>query len=152
MIPEYRLFHGAAICALIDQSPFGLTIGHLGADGRSGFYIINQIVGLYIKHSTARLTPWQFSFTGQNIEQFLELRSCCREVFVALVCGWNGIVCLDLSELKAVAAVDGTELPWVRVTRRPKSMFTVSGDFGVLKTKKRDGFIDLFRHPVWGGI
>lgn len=77
MIPEYRLFHGAAICALIDQSPFELAISHLGADGRLGFYILNRRVGLYVKHSTARLTPWQFSFSGQNIEQLRELRSRC---------------------------------------------------------------------------
>jgi len=151
MIPEYRLFHGAAICALIDQSPFGLAISHLGADGRLGFYILNQRVGIYVKHSTARLTPWQFSFSGQNVEQFRDLRSRCAATFVALVCGWNGIVCLELSELKVIAAIDDDEQPWIRVARRPGSMFGVSGDLGTLKAKKRDGFADLFRHPVWEG-
>ncbi len=149
MIPEYRLFHGAAICALIDQSPLELTIRNLGADGRLGFYIVNQCVGLYIKHSTARLTPWQFSFSAQNTEQFQELRSRCVASFVALVCGWNGIVCLELSELKIVTAIDGEEQPWLRVSRRPGSMFSVSGDLGSLKTKKREGFADFFRNPVW---
>ncbi|ERI13742.1 hypothetical protein O206_23395 [Ochrobactrum sp. EGD-AQ16] len=151
MIPEYRLFHGAAICALIDQSPFELAITHLGADGRLGFYILNQRIGIYIKHSTARLTPWQFSFSGQNIHQFRELRSRCISTFVVLVCGWNGIVCLDESELKTVASTDDNEQPWIRVTRRPRGMFGVSGDLGSLKAKKRDGFADLFRYPVWKG-
>ncbi|NLR98870.1 hypothetical protein HGP17_18795 [Rhizobium sp. P38BS-XIX] len=149
MIPEYKLFHGAAICALIDQSPYEISIGPMSTDGRLGFYVVNRRVGLYIKHSTARLTPWPFAFSHQNIGQLRELDDCCAVVFVALVCGSNGIVCLELSELRTVAAFRDEEQPWLRVARRPGSMFSVSGNLGSLGSKKRDGFADIFGHSAW---
>lgn len=133
MIHEFEFYHGAVLTKLASQSSH-VKIGGYG-DSRAA-YIINDSIGLYIKHSTNRLTPWSFSFSR---EQQNELRNMSQvydgRLFLALVCGKDGIACLSFSELKLVLDDDHGDHEWIRISRRPREKYAVKGSDGSLKFK-----------------
>jgi hypothetical protein len=63
-------------------------------------YVANDTVGIYIKHSAKRMTPWRFTFMKEHQEEIDLLKSNLAKVFLVLVCGDDGVACLSFSELK----------------------------------------------------
>lgn len=90
-------------------------------------YLISQRVGLYIKYSTNRLSPWRFSFNKRHQDQVAHLAEVCDHVFVALVCGPDGIACLSWSELTRVLDADRGRLEWIRAARRAREKYSIAG-------------------------
>jgi hypothetical protein len=45
-----------------------------------------------IKHSSKRLSPWQFTYLPENLEELRQLSSSFNPVWVFLVCGVDGVV------------------------------------------------------------
>jgi hypothetical protein len=128
MIPEYKLYHGAVLCELIDIADVDISIGELKEDGRLSSYSLNQCVGLHIKHSTKRLPPWQFTVTKANLVDLVQLRRRYRSVYIALVCDTDGIVAITVDEAVHMVAESESEQAWLRVSRSRGRWYSVTGN------------------------
>ena len=139
MISEYKLYHGAVLAELVSQSTGSISVDELHKDGRLSFYIINGKLGLYVKYCTNRLHPWQFTLSKANVAQLYSLRQRVSDVFLLLVCHTDGIVALTLSEIMEVIAAGASDQAWIRVDRRRREWYSVSGAAGELSGKRPHG-------------
>jgi hypothetical protein len=101
--------------------------------GRSA-YMLDRRVALYIKYSTSRLSPWSFSLSRSHQLELEELAARCEAVFLVLVCGRDGLACISRSELNRVLDDVYQETEWVRVSRRARQKYLITG------TDDRRGF------------
>lgn len=92
--------------------------------------MLNDHVGLYVKYSTNRLSPWGFSFADAHQAEVARLAGEHADCFVALVCGQDGIACLNTAELGRVLDADHRTSEWVKATRRPNEKYTITGSDG----------------------
>jgi hypothetical protein len=92
-----------------------------------------------IKHSSKRLSPWQFTYLPENFAELAELRNTFDPVWVFLVCGIDGVVGLSLDELVSISQVGERGATWIRVTRSRGSMYRVAGTVGELPRAKARG-------------
>jgi len=139
MIPEYRFFQGAVLCELIDAAITPVSVHEVTEGGRVGYYILDGEIGLQIKHSAARLSPWSFTLKGSHLSQLLEMRVDLRHVFLVIVCGETGMLSLSVNEVLEICEATSDDQYWLRVTKRPGGMFSVNGSKGSLRQKKRSG-------------
>ncbi|MES2022646.1 MAG: hypothetical protein V4460_15230 [Pseudomonadota bacterium] len=139
MIPEYKLYHGAVLAEIVQGLPCPVTIDELDEDGRLSSYILNEHVGLQIKHSTQRLRPWSFTFTRPNVAELLDLRSRCSDVFVVFVGGALGMVCISIEEMIEIMDAGDSGQIWIRIDRPRGKWFSVFGAKGPLAAKKPNG-------------
>lgn len=139
MIPDYKLYHGAVLIDLLRGFRGDLAITERGEEGRLCSYILNNCVALHIKHSQQRLNPWQFTFTKANVKEIFTLCDGYRSVFAALVCRTDGIVVLSADELTSLLGAKQSDQAWIRVSRRRREWYTVSGGSGELPYKKAAG-------------
>ena len=126
MIPEYKLYHGAVLAELVDLSTTKITVDELSEPGRLTSYLLNDRIGLHIKHSTARLSPWQFTLTKSNLEECQILASNLEHVFLVFVCHTDGMVILNISEFEDLASYDKFDQLWIRVSRRKNEWCTLT--------------------------
>ena len=143
MIPDYKLYHGAVLAELVDEAKCTLSIAELREEGRLSSYVLNDRVGLYVKHSGTCMPPWQFTFTEGNSLTLRELQRQSATVFVVLVCWLDGMVCLSFDELAMILNSAGTQQEWVRVERRKNEWYGVSGSAAELPHKKPRGLAPL---------
>ena len=134
MIREFELYHGAVLGKLI-RAENDLVIEQYPGFGRNSAYVINKRVGLYVKYSTNRLTPWTFTFKQEHQDEIFEMKSVLEDVFVALVCHHNGIVCVSHGELKQMLDNEHDPSEWIRASRHIREKYSVSGSNGRLGYK-----------------
>lgn len=133
MIREFEFYHGVVLSRLVHGNvpvqiyPFPTT--------SNASYVLNGAVGLYIKHSAKRLTPWRFSFQQEHQNEIQKMKDKFEDVFLALVCGDDGVVILSYQELKKILDEQHEETEWISVSRRTREKYTVSGSDGKLKYK-----------------
>ena len=140
MIPEYKLYHGAAIAELVHRMGVDVTIRERSEGGRLSSYSIGNKLGVQIKHSAQRMPPWQFTFTKQNMIEILELRADFQQVFVIFVCHTDGMVCLAIEEALGILGVGSSEQAWLRIDRRRGHQYSISS--GSDDPVKRGGGLD----------
>jgi hypothetical protein len=148
MIKEFEYHHGIVFSRILHFFEENLCIRpYLTADNAS--YVINDNIGIYIKYSTKRLTPWRFSFLKRHQDEILEMKNKLGSVFLLLVCHNDGIVALSFEELKAILNESHDEIEWISVSRRKREMYSVSGSDGELKFKigRSDFPSKLFQKP-----
>ncbi len=143
MIPEYKLYHGAVLAELVDIATEDVFVGELREEGRLSAYTLNREIGLYIKYSTKRLTPWQFTVARSHVEEWAELQRRCKEVFLALVCHRDGIVALPIREVVEMLSATVSDQAWLRVDRRRGRWYTVNGNGDAPSRKRARGLGDL---------
>lgn len=134
MIKEYEKFHGAVFSRLFHKTSKKVSIAAYPSKSNSS-YIMNDKVGIYIKHSTSRMSPWNFTFQKDHQDEILKMKNKLGEVFVIFVCHDNGIACLSFDELKQVLDHIHEDVEWVRVSRNARQKFTITGKNGKLKFK-----------------
>jgi hypothetical protein len=143
MIADYKLYHGAVLAELVDESTRTVGIRESVEEGRLHSYVLDERIGLHIKHSAARLPPWQFTFTPANGQSLEHLREQFGQVFVVLVCWLDGMVCLSLDELEQITAGARPVQGWVRAERSKNEWYSVSGQqAGLKKPQGLSGLID----------
>ena len=126
MIKQVELYHGAVLARLVrGRASRGVTIRAYEA-GRSG-YILNESIGLYVKYSANRMTPWSFSFSSEHQEEISNLKSGCTAFFVVLVCGEDGIACLSQLEYRALLDDQFESTGWIRASRRAREKYLLTG-------------------------
>lgn len=141
MIHEFEKYHGVALRQLLVEagSP-GLSVRVQDSHGRVNSFVIDDRIGLHIKHSAKRLSPWQFTFLEENCAELIELFECVPEAWIALVCGPDGVVCLTYQEFLMVNPAGCETTAFIRVDREKRSMYRVRGTDGVLAAAKPRGF------------
>ena len=142
MIKEFEFYHGTALTRLIHGCS-SINIAQYSAMSSNASYLINQRIGLYFKHSARRLSPWIFTFNKEHQNEIRKMKNCLSDVFIVLICGKDGIACLNYAELKyALNDNCGTD-EWLKASRRTREKYAISGSDGKLRTKIGDNEFPL---------
>jgi hypothetical protein len=148
VIAELDRYHGIVLRQILIAHGHPVRVGVVESTGRVDVFRIEQAAFL-IKHSSKRLSPWQFTYTEENLAELTELRRTYASVWVFLVCGQDGVVGLSLSELNSIVQVGEARAAWVRISRSRRSMYRVGGAVGELPRAKSRG-VQAFLAEVFG--
>lgn len=133
-VREYERYHGIVLTRIVtDASQPIAFVPHPSNDKAS--YAIDGKMGLYIKYSSKRLSPWRFSFLKAHQEAIETLNKMYGQVCVALVCGIDGVAVLTHRELKQVLDEQFDPIESISVKRKRAGMYDVSGSNGKLRFK-----------------
>ncbi len=130
---NYTFFHGTALVRLAQDTR---TYGIKRYSGNNG-YLVNDVAYIYLKHSSKRLTPWSFTFLPEHIKEIAEARKRIKKnIYIVLICGTDGICCLDFNELSQVILIgDSSGIKQIRISRSRGEKYGVSGSDGKLNHK-----------------
>ena len=117
-IREMEFYHGAAFARLVRSG--GAPVPVRAVSGSRSAYVVGLDCSLYIKYSTNRMSPWTFSFSREQQQELDELGAQSVRVLVVLVCGQDGIACLDKLEWGELLDDNRAASEWIRVARRPR--------------------------------
>jgi hypothetical protein len=134
MIKEFEFYHGTIFTRLVHNYGVPVTIKPFPTSSNSS-YILNEIIGLYIKYSSKRMSPWRFSMQKLHQDEILQMKKQLKEVFILLVCGEDGIVTLGFDELKQILDHAHGKVEWISATRNPRKEYTIKGSDGKLSKK-----------------
>lgn len=134
MLNEYGFFHGLVFIEIINAVKNPIKIQTYPSESNSS-YAINDDVGIYIKYSTKRMSPWRFSFLAEHKNEIEEMHSIVDNVFIVLVCNTDGIVCLNYNELKNLLSDDNENIEWISATRSKREKYSIAGSAGSLHIK-----------------
>jgi hypothetical protein len=126
MTPEYQFHHGALLHEIIITSEAEIRVALCDFHGRPDAYVFNGRVGLLIKHSTKRISPWIFTFSKEHVAELCSLRQVTKICFVGFVCGDDGFVCVRDTDFVPILSPTESDLASVRIDRRVKEMYRVS--------------------------
>lgn len=138
MISEYERYHGVVLRELIVTAPGPIRIEKRDEVGRVNSFCLNGQTGLHIKHCAKRLPPWQFTFLDDHLDEVESLERDCGRLWLALVCGMDGIVTLSVREFREITEASDTTR-FVRVDRDRRTMYRVFGNAGKLRSAKARG-------------
>lgn len=129
---NYTFFHGSALVRIVqDSRTKGASLFY-----DNDTYLINENTAIYMKHSTSRLSPWQFSFHQEHTDRVNELENKCKKLFIALICYDDGICCLSLDEYRKVIHEDDVDnTKSIRISRLRNEKYKVTGSDGKLAYK-----------------
>ena len=148
MISEFEYYHGVVLRSMIVTSPSGLSIEVNDESGRVNNYIINGRIGIHIKHSAKRLTPWQYSFSVAHLQEILELRRETESVWLVFVCGPDGVVAITLNEFSSITESRPGGVVPIRVDRGRNKMYRVMGNAGALPFTKARGVVPIVADAI----
>jgi hypothetical protein len=134
MIKEFEFYHGIVFARLLHVTQKNVCIKPFPTQDNAS-YVINDKVGIYIKYSTKRLSPWRFSFQKKHQDEILEMKNKIGETFLLLVCNNDGIVIISFNELKHILNEKYKSVEWVSVARGRGEMYAVKGSDGELEFK-----------------
>lgn len=132
MIPEYHLYHGALLASLISGTGRPVSICSPESP-RPAEYIIDDRIGLHVKHATQRLRPWHFGFTAENIRAIRALHSRFSDSFLVLICKQDGLLAVDLSMV--ISNISPSEGLWIRADREKRKRYRLFGPLGEFPRK-----------------
>lgn len=139
MSDEYEFYQGVVLRQLIVTSGLSVIFRPFVHEGRINAFVINSRVGVFIKHSAKRMSPWRFTFTIEQASDLLDLEAKFPDSFVVFVCESDGIVTIDLASLHQIVSFQDTEHAWVRIERPPRSQYAVGGNRDELPYKIANG-------------
>jgi hypothetical protein len=111
---------------------------HLFNKNSNSSYLVNDRIGIYVKYSTKRLTPWTFTFSPTHVAELLDLGNKTDKTYLVFICKNDGIACLDLEEAKVVIDTSLDRNQGVSASRRPREKYKISGRLGEIKYKFGD--------------
>ena len=94
---------------------------------------LKSSIGLFIKISNSRRTPWGYSFDKSHQDEIAHLKDTHDEVFIAFVAGDDGIACIDFEQLKELLDSTYEEQEWVRVSRKLRQNYRIKGNDGSME-------------------
>ena len=134
MINEFKSYHGSAFADLIDDSLVPIKIFRPIQDNNA-YYILDDDIALYVKHSTKRLTPWRFTFHTDNMQDLAKILNSNEFCFVVLICGRDSIAVLEKEEIHRLLPTNNPCLSWISVQTSHNTSLTIEGSEGKLKRK-----------------
>ena len=126
MIRQIEHYHGAALARLL-RGEFEESVRVSVHQRIRSAYALNEHVSLYVKYATSRLSPWSFGFKAGHQDEIAALRAEFHEAFVVLVCGTDGIVCLDEGEYARLLDDEAESGEWIKVARSRRQKYVVTG-------------------------
>jgi hypothetical protein len=138
LIPELDRYHGVVLRQIVIAAEHPLLIGIANLSGRVDAFRIER-GAFQVKHSSKRLSPWQFTYLPENLSELEALEQQFDPVWVMLVCGVDGIVGLSSSELKSIIKIENGRATGIRVSRSRNAMYRVFGSLGELPRAKPRG-------------
>lgn len=127
MLKDYEKYHGTVLRALVAGSREPLSIGVDDVHGRINGYTINQQLGIYIKHSSKRLTPWRFGFNAEHLSELAYMHGKYKSLYVVFVCGVDGLACLPYAKLLEIGSSASPGQLSVGIARSRSQMYGVYG-------------------------
>src|SRR4051812_49658228 len=129
MLDDYEFYQGVVLRQLVVENDYSLSVSFrpFVREGRINAFVMNGRVGIYIKHSSKRMSPWRFTFTIEQAADLLDLEAKYPDSFMMFVCGDDGIVTLSLDDLHRIVDFQQTDNAWVSLTRPPRLQYTVAG-------------------------
>ena len=105
---------------------------------------------IYIKLNSSRVTPWNFTFTKDHLDEIELLYKENCSLSIILICNNDGMAILDYVEYSKVLSVDNGIYPkWIKASRKKREKYTITGSDGILTYKigmeKISQFIDNFK-------
>jgi len=134
MIKEFSFYHGVVFSILSHYSRKPLKIMQYHSTDNAS-YIVNDSIGVYIKYSTKRLSPWHFSFQPLHLLELQEIDQKNHNVIVTLVCRDDGIVGLTFEEFLQVTDITSGSTESISINRRHREKYAVKGSLGALRQK-----------------
>jgi len=107
--------------------------------GRISAFVVNSRFGVFVKHSSKRMSPWRFTFNLDQVSDLLDLEAKYFDSFVVFVCGTDGLVTLDVAALHQIVTFDDVENAWITIERRPRTQYGVRGNRAELPNKVANG-------------
>ena len=102
-------------------------------------YVINDSVCIYLKHSSKRLSPWNFTFLPEHIKEIQNIRRKINNLYTVLICNDDGICCLNFSEFSQLIYIgDFGKSKSIRISRSRREKYSISGSDGKLRHKIGD--------------
>lgn len=139
MFDEYEIYQGVALRQIIGGAKSAVCLSPFRKRGRVSAFVLNGTIGVFVKHSSKRMSPWHFTFHRQHVLDLKKLEAACRGSYMIFVCGFDGLVAIDASCLHELVSFEETEQAWVRIERKPRSMYGLSGNRADLKHKLAHG-------------
>ena len=84
-------------------------------------------IGVYVKISKKRLSPWRYTFDRAHQTDIKDLASSTDEVFIIFVAGLDGFAVLSYNELKRILDDNFDNTEWVSVSRKIRQSYRVDG-------------------------
>ncbi len=135
MIKEFEFFHGLVFARIFHGIQRAVSIKLFNSVSSNASYVIDGHIGIYIKYSAKRMTPWRFSFLKEHQDEIDLMKKDLKDVFLVLVCNDDGIVCLSYDELKQIFDDQHDPIEWISATRHKREMYAVKGSNGELGFK-----------------
>ena len=133
---EYEFFNGVVLNRLIRKGK-PIKIDIFPTSGNNSF-MINDKVGLFLKYSAKKISSWRFSFTREHQEEMKIMKDLLSDVYLILICGRDGIACIEYEELKIVLDEYFEDVEWVSASRLKREKYSIKGSNGKLDFKIAD--------------
>jgi hypothetical protein len=144
MLDEYEFYQGAVLRKLVVEGDYTTSIRPFVREGRIAAFVVNGRVGIYVKHSSKRMSPWRFSFSIEQAADLLDLEQNYPDTFVVFVCGSDGLVTLSCLDLHSIVSFQESENAWVSIARPPRNQYELAGNKGALEYKVARGIDIIF--------
>jgi hypothetical protein len=139
MLDDYEFYQGAVLRRLAVETDYSTSFRPFVREGRINAFVVNGKLGVYIKHSSKRMSPWRFTFTIEQAADLLDLEHKFPDSFVVFVCGTDGLVTLSFADLHTIVSFQESENAWVSISRPPRTQYEVVGNSAELKYKVSRG-------------
>lgn len=126
MIDKADYYHGAALAtALHDARCIDVARWPPG-------YLVNDSVLAIVKYTTKAGSPWQFTFTTEDVTRLQHCPDGVERVVIALVCGGDGICAVSAD---AACALLDDAAGAISIRRKFRGWYGISGPAGRLEAK-----------------
>lgn len=141
MLDEYEFYQGVVLRQLAVENDYSMSVSFrpFVREGRVNAFVMNGRVGVYMKHSSKRMSPWRFTFNIEQAADLLDLEHKFPDSFMVFVCGTDGLVTLSFADLHSIVSFQESENAWVSVSRPPRTQYELAGNRGELKYKVARG-------------
>jgi len=126
MIDKKEFYHGPPLLRLIEDRRFQKI------RPKDGGYVVNGGQFVLIKYSTRGSSPWQFTFSDDEIDVLAGCSKSNLRAHIALVCGGDGI-CAE--SWVAIRRLLGGSTGAISCRRPFNKQYAVSGPLGGLTNK-----------------
>ena len=133
MTQEFERYYGTVFTSLFEEVS-DVRIKKVSENDSA--YILNDSLGLYIKHATARLSPWNYSFRTNDFAIIDQMGIDVKEIAFGLVCGFHGVCLISSDDLRVAGGNFTGESLRITVRTMRGGSWKVSGTSGELSTTR----------------
>src|SRR5437870_380965 len=124
MLDEYEFYQGVVLRQLVVENDLSMSFRPFVREGRITAFVLNGRVGVYVKHSSKRMSPWRYTFTIEQAADLLDLEAKFPDSFMVFVCETDGLVTLPFLELHEIVNFQQTDKAWVSIARPPRAQYS----------------------------